>query len=361
MTRITTPFGFSSTADEVARGIDLFGRRAIITGATSGIGIETARTLAATGAQVTLAVRNTAADEATAADITATTGNKDIHVARLDVSDRTSVDAFVQAWQGPLYILVNNAGIMATPELERTREGWEMQFATNHLDHFALTTGLHGALAADGNARIVVVSSSGHLISPVVFDDINFRYRAYDPLMAYGQSKTATVLFAVEATRRWAADSITANALMPGAIATNLQRHTGGLKTPTERRKTPSRVPQPQCCWPPLLSWRGSAAATSKTAKKPSRSPTATAGPAESHDMHSTPPTQNASGTSPCDSCPDPRLHPPPCAAHLERASKYWHSWATRRGPYTGSLAASFRVAGCRAAVVRASDHLATT
>jgi len=87
----------------------------------------------------------------------------------------------------------------------------------------------------------VVVSSSGHLISPVVFDDINFRYRPYDPLVAYGQSKTATVLFAVEATRRWAADSITANALMPGAIATNLQRHTGGLKSPPERRKTPQQ------------------------------------------------------------------------------------------------------------------------
>jgi NAD(P)-dependent dehydrogenase (short-subunit alcohol dehydrogenase family) len=241
MTRITTPFGFSSTADEVARGVDLSGRRAIITGASSGIGIETARTLAATGAELTLAVRNTAAGDATAAEITSTTGNENIHVARLDVSDRTSVDAFVQAWQGPVHILVNNAGIMATPKLERTPEGWEMQFATNHLGHFALTTGLYDALAADGNARVVVVSSSGHLISPVVFDDINFRYRPYDPLVAYGQSKTANVLFAVEATRRWAADRITANALMPGAIATNLQRHTGGLKTPPERRKTPQQ------------------------------------------------------------------------------------------------------------------------
>src|SRR6201999_58680 len=116
-------------------------------------GIETARTLAATGAQVTLAVRNTSAGEETAADITAATGNKDIHVARLDVSDRPSVDAFVQAWDGPLHILVNNAGIMATPELERTPEGWELQFATNHLGHFALATGLHRALAADGDAR----------------------------------------------------------------------------------------------------------------------------------------------------------------------------------------------------------------
>jgi NAD(P)-dependent dehydrogenase (short-subunit alcohol dehydrogenase family) len=130
---------------------------------------------------------------------------------------------------------------MATPELQHTRDGWELQFATNHLGHFALATGLHGALAAAGDARIVVVSSSGHLISPVVFDDIHFAYRPYHPLVAYGQSKTATVLFAVGATARWAKDGITANALMPGAIATNLQRHTGGLKTPVERRKTPQQ------------------------------------------------------------------------------------------------------------------------
>ncbi|MFF9458644.1 SDR family NAD(P)-dependent oxidoreductase [Streptomyces flaveolus] len=240
MNRITTPFGFSSTAEEVADGIDLTGKRVVITGATSGIGVEAARVLAGTGADVTLAVRNTAAGGKTASDITAATGNKALHVARLDVSDRQSVESFVKEWDGPLHLLVNNAGIMATPTLERTPEGWEGQFATNHLGHFALATGLHGNLAAEG-ARIVVVASSGHLISPVVFDDINFRFRPYDPLMAYGQSKTATVQFAVAATRRWAADGITANALMPGAIATNLQRHTGGLKTPEERRKTPQQ------------------------------------------------------------------------------------------------------------------------
>jgi NAD(P)-dependent dehydrogenase (short-subunit alcohol dehydrogenase family) len=157
------------------------------------------------------------------------------------VADQSSVRDFVKTWQGPLHVLINNAGIMATPELEQTPEGWELQFATNHLGHFALANGLHGALAAAGNARIVVVSSSGHLISPVVFDDINFAYRPYHPLVAYGQSKTATVLFAVGATARWAQDGITANALMPGAIATNLQRHTGGLKAPPERRKTPQQ------------------------------------------------------------------------------------------------------------------------
>jgi NAD(P)-dependent dehydrogenase (short-subunit alcohol dehydrogenase family) len=122
-------------------------------------------------------------------------------------------------------VLVNNAGVMAIQELTLTPQGYEMQFATNHLGHFALALGLHDALAADGDARIVSVSSAGHLRSPVVFDDINFAFRPYDPWLAYGQSKTANVLFAVEATRRWAGDGITANALMPGGIATNLQRH----------------------------------------------------------------------------------------------------------------------------------------
>src|ERR1700754_4916477 len=100
-----------------------------------------------------------------------------------------------------------------------------MHFATNLLGHFALTTGLHGALAAAGGARVVSVSSSAHLRSPVVFDDIHFRQRAYEPWAAYGQSKTANVLFAVEATKRWAAEGITAHSLMPGGIRTNLQRY----------------------------------------------------------------------------------------------------------------------------------------
>ena len=99
--------------------------------------------------------------------------------------------------------------------------------------------GLHEALAAAGTARIVAVSSSAHLRSPVVFDDIHFAFRPYEPILAYAQSKTANVLFAVGATARWARDGITANALMPGAIATNLQRHTGGMKTAVELRKTP--------------------------------------------------------------------------------------------------------------------------
>jgi NAD(P)-dependent dehydrogenase (short-subunit alcohol dehydrogenase family) len=224
-TLITTPFTAESTAGEVVDGIDLTDRRAIVTGASSGIGIETAQALAGAGAEVTLAVRNADAGKRVASEIAATTGNTHVLVAPLDLADRASVTSFVAAWDGPLHILVNNAGVMALPDLQLTREGWEMQFATNHLGHFALALGLHDALAAAGNARIVSLSSVGHRRSPVIFDDINFTSRPYDMGLAYGQSKTAIVLFAVEATRRWSIDGITANAVHPGTIAaTNLSR-----------------------------------------------------------------------------------------------------------------------------------------
>lgn len=205
--------------------------------------METARALAAAGADVALAVRDVAAGELTAADISATTGNTAVRVTPLDLTDLDSVAAFVAGWSGPLHILVNNAGVMASPQTY-TRHGWELQWATNHLGHFALAVGLHSALATDGHGCIVAVSSSGHQLSPVVFDDLNFDFRPYDPWLAYGQSKTVNVLFAVEAARRWASDGITANALMPGAIYTNLQRHTGGRgsgKVPPDLIKTPQQ------------------------------------------------------------------------------------------------------------------------
>jgi NAD(P)-dependent dehydrogenase (short-subunit alcohol dehydrogenase family) len=156
-------------------------------------------------------------------------GNKEVLVAPLDLADQASVAAFLADWDGPLHILVNNAGIMATPEL-RTPQGWELQFATNHLGHFALTTGLYDALAAAGGARVVVVSSVGHINGEVLFDDINFERHPYDPWAAYSQSETANVLFAVEASRRWASDQIFVNALNPGRIVdTKLMRHLGDL------------------------------------------------------------------------------------------------------------------------------------
>ena len=233
-----TPFSRHSTASEVIDGVDLSGKTAIVTGAGSGIGTETARALASAGAEVVLAVRRPQAAGQIAAGIIGSAGNAKVSVRALDLADQGSVRAFAAAWDQPLHILVNNAGIMALPELERTGEGWEMQFATNFLGHFALTIGLHDALAAASGARIVSVSSSGHLFSPVVFDDLHFDFRAYDPFAAYGQSKTAAALLAVEATRRWSGEGIYANALNPGAIATGLQKHTGGLKTPKDRQKT---------------------------------------------------------------------------------------------------------------------------
>jgi len=223
-TRVTTPFDRTSTAAEVVAGIPLSGKRAVVTGGASGIGVETARALAGAGAEVTLAVRSAQAGEEAARDITATTGNQQVRVALLDLADPASAAAFAAAWYGPLDILVNNAGVMAAPET-RTARGWELQFATNHLGHFALARGLHRALALAGGARVVSVSSSAHLQSPVVFEDIRFARRPYDPWLAYGQSKTANVLFGVEGSKRWASDGITVNSLMPGAIRTNLQRH----------------------------------------------------------------------------------------------------------------------------------------
>jgi NAD(P)-dependent dehydrogenase (short-subunit alcohol dehydrogenase family) len=226
---VTTPFGARSTAAEVIDGIDLSGKRAIVTGGASGIGVETARALASAGAEVTLAVRNVDAGARVAADITAGTRNERVLVAPLDLADQASVAAFVAGWTGPLHILVDNAGIMAAPET-RTPQGWELQFATNHLGHFALTTGLRDALAAAGSARVVMVSSVGHVNGDVDFDDIHFERRPYDPWLAYGQSKTANILFAVEGAKRWAGDGIAVNALNPGRITgTNLSRYIGDV------------------------------------------------------------------------------------------------------------------------------------
>ena len=224
---ITTRFDAASTADEVVADEDLTSVRAIVTGASSGIGLETALSLARAGAEVTLAVRNPDAGAKAAQDIGKSTGSDDVRVAVIDLADQAAVASFVQTWNGPLHLLINNAGVI-TPALSRTAEGWELQFATNYLGHFALSRGLHGALAAGagerGEARIVSLTSGAHMRSPIVFDDIQFERRDYDPQAAYAQSKTATSLLAVEASRRWAHDGIVANAVNPGGVATGLQR-----------------------------------------------------------------------------------------------------------------------------------------
>lgn len=236
-----TSFGAESTAMEVLDGVDLHGRTAIVTGGSSGIGVETARALAAAGAEVTIAVRDLASGERVAADIRSGPGNRIVRVEYLDLADLGSVRAFAARWEGPLHLLVNNAGIMEAPE-QRTPAGWEMHFAVNHLGHFALADGLLPALRLADGARIVSLSSSGHGSSGIRFDDLFFDRDDYDAGLAYGQSKTANVLFALEATRRWADDGIAAAAVMPGGIWTNLQRHWDPAVLADMKRRYPTKT-----------------------------------------------------------------------------------------------------------------------
>jgi NAD(P)-dependent dehydrogenase (short-subunit alcohol dehydrogenase family) len=174
---------------------------------------------------VTLAVRDTEAGGSVASRIRQSTGNDAVDVRALELAEPDSIAVFVDDWSGPLDILINNAGVMAIPERTLTPQGVELHFATNHLGHFALAIGLYDALRTSGNARVVSLSSSAHLFCPVLFDDPSFAFVPYGPFLGYGQSKTANVLFAVEANRRWHRDGITVNAVMPGGIATGLQRY----------------------------------------------------------------------------------------------------------------------------------------
>jgi NAD(P)-dependent dehydrogenase (short-subunit alcohol dehydrogenase family) len=251
---MTQQFGHRSTALEVIEGHDLQGKDAIVTGGASGIGVETVRALAVAGARVVLAARNRAQADSVAATLRDETGSALIEVGELDLASLASVRAFVDGYLAtgwPLNILINNAGVMATPQ-SATADGFELQFGTNHLGHFALATGLLPALRAAGTARVVSLSSIGHRRSDVLWDDINFGRRPYDPFVAYGQSKTANSLFAVGLTRRHAGEGITSNAVMPGGILTGLQKHMSREEqmalgwfdeqgTPNPRFKTPAQ------------------------------------------------------------------------------------------------------------------------
>lgn len=233
-------FGAHSTALDVVDGLDLRGKRAVVTGAGSGVGVETARALAAAGAEVTIGVRDIAAGERVARDIRSTTGSA-VNVGPLDLGDLDSVESFAERWEGALHILVNNAGIMHAP-LARTAEGWESHFAVNHLGHFALAHGLLSALTAADGARIVSLSSSGHASSGIRFGDLFFERDRYDSGIAHGQSKTANVLFALEANTRWADRGVTAGAVMPGGIWTNLQRHWDPAVLADMKRRYPTKT-----------------------------------------------------------------------------------------------------------------------
>jgi NAD(P)-dependent dehydrogenase (short-subunit alcohol dehydrogenase family) len=221
---VASPFGHGTQAAEVVNGIDLKGKTAIVTGGSSGIGVETARALASAGARVILPVRSRKAGEAAAADIRASTGNGAVEVADMDLADWPSVRAFADACveRGiALDILINNAGIMATPE-RRIMGHFESQFGTNHLGHMLLAC--HLAPAFVKGTRVVALSSIGHRRSPIKFDDPNFEKTPYEKWEAYGQSKTANALFAVELNRRLEPRGIFAYAVHPGGIMTNLQR-----------------------------------------------------------------------------------------------------------------------------------------
>src|SRR6267378_6328383 len=219
---IGSGFNAASTAADVIKGIDLFGKVAVVTGGYSGLGLETAQVLRSAGAKVIVPAR----DHDKAA--TALEGLDGVEIEAMDLMDPASIDAFAERFLAsgrPLHILVSSAGIMACP-LARDARGYESQFATNHLGHFQLVAQLWPALRQANRARVVSVSSWGHHYSPVVFDDPNFERRDYDRWAAYGQSKTANILFAVALDERGKADDVRAFSLHPGSIVgTGLEKH----------------------------------------------------------------------------------------------------------------------------------------
>ncbi|WP_159703629.1 SDR family NAD(P)-dependent oxidoreductase [Arthrobacter sp. 18067] len=216
-------FGHGSTAMDVVSGIDLSGRTAIVTGGYSGLGLETVRALVSAGARVTVPARRLEHARAVLAE--AGLAN-DVQIDQLDLADQESVKDFAARYlkgHSTLDILINNAAIMASPE-QRVGPGWEAQFATNHLGHYTLVNVLWPALAASGDARVVALSSTGHKLSSIRFDDISFT-TGYDKWRAYGQAKTANALFAVELDRLGREFGVRAFAVHPGGIMTELQRH----------------------------------------------------------------------------------------------------------------------------------------
>ncbi|TCO51057.1 NAD(P)-dependent dehydrogenase (short-subunit alcohol dehydrogenase family) [Kribbella antiqua] len=216
--KIGSGFGFSSTADDVLRGIDLSGKLAVVTGGYSGLGLETTRALVKAGAHVVVPARRPDAAAEALGGIA--------EVDSLDLGDLSSVQGFADRFLASgrsIDLQINNAAIMASPET-RVGPGWEAQFATNHLGHFALVNRLWPALVAGGGARVVSVSSTGHRRSDIRWDDLEFR-QGYDKWEAYGQAKTANVLFAVQLDALGKDSGVRAFSLHPGGILTPLQRH----------------------------------------------------------------------------------------------------------------------------------------
>ena len=210
-------FNHRSTADEVLDGIDLTGKRALVTGGASGIGVETVRALASKGAEVVIAARNVEQAEAAKTSIAASTGNHSIRIVTLDLASLATVESaaneclqrFVR-----LDFLINNAGVMACP-FAQTEEGLELQFGSNHIGHFYFTKCLMPLLLTGAPSRVVSLTSMAHRMSPVVFDDIQYATRAYDKWQAYSQSKTANALFAVALNARFSGRGVEAFSVHP--------------------------------------------------------------------------------------------------------------------------------------------------
>jgi NAD(P)-dependent dehydrogenase (short-subunit alcohol dehydrogenase family) len=245
---IGSGFGYRSTAAEVVEGTDLSGQTAIVTGGYSGLGLEAVKALADAGAHVIVPARRP--DHAKEM----LSGVDGVEVDELDLSDLDSVRSFAQRFLDSghgLDMQINNAAVMACPE-QRVGPGWELQFATNHLGHFVLTNLLWPALCDDHGARVIALTSTGHKISPIRFDDINFESTPYDKWVAYGQAKTADALFAVHLDALGQDRGVRAFAVHPGGILTPLQRHlpqeemqaAGWIDehgVPDERMKTPEQ------------------------------------------------------------------------------------------------------------------------
>lgn len=221
-TPIGSGFPAKSTAAEIVRGIDLSGKNVIVTGGYSGIGLETVRALAGAGARVTVPARR---PDAAAEALAPVAG--EIEIAAMDLGDVTSVRKFADDYLGSgraLNILINNAGVMATP-FGRVGNGWETQFGTNHLGHMALALKLAPALQAADGARVVALSSTGHVRSDVIWDDPHYTTRPYDKWEAYGQAKSANALFALGVDLLGREVGVRAFSVHPGGIFTPLQRH----------------------------------------------------------------------------------------------------------------------------------------
>ena len=212
---------------DIVADSDLSAKNAIVTGGYSGIGYETTKALASAGATVTIACRDIERARDADAELNNSLGSEKVKAMQLDLGSLDSVEAFSKNWlseNDELHILINNAAIMACPET-KTSDGFEAQFGTNHIGHFLLTTQLMPALKNAGSARVVCLSSTGHFLSPVIFDDINFENRPYDPWSSYGQSKTACALMARAIQDRYADVGVEAFSVHPGGIMTTLQRH----------------------------------------------------------------------------------------------------------------------------------------